>query len=387
MPQPAGRFGAARARVHAGSEVPIRHPLQSLLLATACAGASPPAPAPPVDPPCDQLPVETDVAKTLAARWAEGGVVAVGEHHGVVAQIDLVVAVIDALPQGAGPLDFAWELWPGSVSVEGAEGSWPGWSTVLAARYWPEPLHVAEYERVYNALVRAHQRGVAVSVVGLSPDCSVAPTPTGASDALACFSSRDDTMLKLLQQRRRDHSGRGLLLYAGWRHVGDARWPDAPEPLGRRLPPHWGVYRVLLSGPEGSRGRTCGGLADRLASRRESPVGVSTQHVAQTVPDCLDVGGPSLPLSSVFDLLVGFSEHSAATAYTGWDRLPQSTTATAAWNRLETTLMDRSPTSDWRRWATDKVDEQVALEPPNPSSCSRTLPSAGDEHHGAKGGE
>lgn len=351
-----------------------RHSLAAAL-AMACGtppvqAPTPTAPAPaPIAPhtvaACHRAAVpdaKTGVVDHLLAALRTHDLVAVGEHHGDVAQVDLLVELIQRLDR---PTLLAMELVPRAARFE------DGWAAIVGDRYWPAPLHVEAYARVHTAVTAARARGIDVVWVGLAPDCRLPTevTDTDRSAAIACFRSRDAAMLDALRTARADHSEHAVLLSAGWRHLAGARLTDGPKTLGTALPAHWSVLRVVLAGTEARETgptATCGGTPQALAAAAGTPIWLDTTAVDWTLDHCLDTPS-SHPLADAFDVIVGLPEGLAPQAMPAdfWARVPADDRA--AWARTRRVLMDQatpdaSPTAlaTWARGDVASLAEQQA---------------------------
>lgn len=313
-----------------------------LVLLTACASVS--EPAIPIaachEPAAEALQQSMGPVQAIGERLRSGGVVLLGEHHGDVAEIDLLVSVIAALDQ---PVVLAMELVPVQAPANPELSDWPD---IVGDRYWPAPLYFSEYRRVLEALVAARARGVAVQLAGLAPDCRLPEAPSDAhrSEAIACFRGRDAFMAHRLQDLRMEHPGLPILVSAGWRHVSAVRLPGAEKPLGALLPAHWPVERILLAGTEDrAEGAvaTCMGGPLFFAGQAEAPVRFQAEALEWRLVDCVDTAS-TRALSDAFDQVVGLPEAPAPTPWTAADFARVSAEDRAAWDRTHRVLMGRS---------------------------------------------
>ena len=331
--------------------------------------------------------VDGDAVDHLTSRLQSGALL-VGEHHGQVAEIDLLVDVIAEQTQ---PVLVAMELLPASAQGEldgmlAADSfSEAAWLAIVGERYWPAPLHVREYVRVAEAAWKRSRDGVDVRLIGLAPDCRLGPLPDSRT-AIACFRDRDDAMLRVLREVRASHPQHRLVVSAGWRHLSAVRLPSAPKVMGESWPAHWPATRVLLTAPEraaeaGGWVSTCGAGPSALAEARNGPVVVDLAHESAaglTLGGCVDLPkADTRSLSKAFDLLVALPPGAPPTPLDEDAFQLVDPSDRAAWVRTRRELMGQAdaPTSPtaWASWAREDVDglraQLQAVE-----GCPTTLP-------------
>ena len=335
--------------------------------------------------------LEGPIADRLTAYLDSGQALLLGEHHGQVAEVALLLDLVGHLQM---PTMVAMELLPASQQAEldalvsADTFSHKAWMGVVGDRYWPAPLHVSEYEDVARAVWSRRQDGVDVRLVGLAPDCRLPPSPSASdrSTALTCFGDRDASMLTILRGARATHPDHALVVSAGWRHVSKVRLPSAPKALGELWPRHWPATRVLLSAPEraldtGGWVSTCGSGPTELASAHRKPISIALSvppGAALQLGDCVDLPKPDgRPLHEAFDLLVGLAKGTAPTPLDEDDFALVDPEDRAAWARTRTVLMghDSAPSTPagWAAWAHEDVSVLSAQLQSAPG-CHDALP-------------
>lgn len=315
--------------------------------------------------------VPQPVRELLLARQRAGHALLIGEHHGQVAEVDLLASLI--MGQST-PVLVAMELLPAAAQPQldallaADRFSRSDYNGVVGKRYWPAPLHVEEYTRVAEAAwsVR-NEKGVDVRLIGLAPDCRLGPMPDSKA-AMDCFRERDAAMLQTLRAARKDHPDHALIVSAGWRHLTAVRLPSAARVLGESWPAHWPATRVLLTAPEravpnGGWVSTCGAGPTSLARARQAPVAIDLSLPSAqllSLGGCVDLpSADDRPLGKAFDLLVALPPAAAPRAWTS-DHFRQVAPADrAAWARTRMELMGQAeaPESpeEWARWASEDV--------------------------------
>ncbi len=366
----------------------------ALTLGACRASESTPAPADAFDPTavpaCHQAvarglqPIHLDAVAVVVKLLASNDVVLLGEHHSDVAEIDFLVSVIDALDR---PTVLAMELLPRAAQADInqalvaetlSEEAWPG---IVGAKYWPAPLHVAEYSRILDAVRAARQRGIDVQISGLAPQCTLPSNPRRADRerAIRCFKERDDRMLDRLRHVHVDLPKHAILVSAGWRHVSATRLPGAPRAMGMDLPAHWSAQRLLLAGTEqtladGTVRATCAGAPAAIAEVVGKPVFLPSEPTPWTLSDCVDTGEPvTRRFAGSFDGVIGLL---AAPAPTPWDRyafarVPAEDRTT--WSRTRNSLMNEpwpsgSP-EELERWASQDIAAVAAQQARRTVGC------------------
>ncbi len=370
------------------------------LALVACGGSAPPTEGPPGTPPeaCLVPWIESAIAtgdraaSSVAADLLSRDVVLLGEHHGIVAEIDFLVAVMDAAVAQGRPFLLAMELVPAAANgllsdvLQAPTLDAHAWVHVAAYRPWPAPLMGAEYARVFEAAHRAQKAGVLVAMAGLAPDCRVGANADAAA-AIQCYKGRDNAMNAHLKALREAHPGVPVLVSAGFRHVSALRLPESPEGLGMLLPAHWSVSRVLLSGPERADGETawtatCGGILDAVAASVGGPARFRLDHgptANLTLGGCVDLGrADARPVGRAFDTAIGLPAWTPLTPWTDADVAALPETAYQTWATTARSLMDlpSAPTSaaEWRAWAEAEVARTNEMQPKPAAGCATALP-------------
>lgn len=355
-------------------------------------GSSEPAPAldPATLPECHRTIAATlsaadlDAASKIIELLHTHDAVLLGEHHADVAEIDFLVSVLHKLER---PTVLAMELLPHAAQADInralvtetlSDQAWPG---IVGFKYWPAPLHVAEYSRVLDAVRAARARGVDVQIVGLAPQCRLPPNPRPAQrdTAIRCFKERDDRMLDRLRQIRVDLPKHTILVSAGWRHVSATRLPGAPRAMGMDLPAHWSSARVLLAGTEQSAGEgqaraTCSGAPAAIAEAVGRPVYLSASQPTWSLSTCVALEGESMrPLDASFDAVIGLP---AGPPPTPWDRYTFARVPAedrTAWTRTRTSLMAQSwpggSPEELERWAAQDLAQVTAQQTGRSTGC------------------
>jgi len=329
-------------------------------------------------------PAQLDAVSIVVGLLAANDVVMLGEHHSDVAEIDFLVSVIEALDK---PTVLAMELLPRAAQADINQAlvaetlSEQAWPSIVGAKYWPAPLHVAEYSRILDAVRAARTRGLDLQIIGLAPQCTLPsnPQPTDRNRAIRCFKERDARMLDRLRQVHVDLPAHAILVSAGWRHVSAKRLPDAPRAMGMDLPAHWSSQRLLLAGTEealadGTVRATCGGTPASIAQAVGGPVFLPAGPTPWTLSDCVDTGSPvTRRLVAYFDGVIGLP---AGPAPTPWDRyafarVPAEDRTT--WARTRNSLMNEpwpggSP-EELERWAAQDVAAIAAHQAQRTVGC------------------
>ncbi len=365
----------------------------ALVMGLGACRATEPAPLSPMDlvPECHQAIADTldpehlDAAAVVVDLLHKHDAVLLGEHHADVAEIDFLVSVLNQIER---PTALAMELIPRAaqnalnralMAETLTDRSWPG---IVGHKYWPAPLHVAEYSRILDAVRAARARGVDIQIIGLAPQCRLPPGGDSQhrAQAIRCFKERDDRMLDRLREVRVDLPAHTILVSAGWRHVSATRLPSSPRAMGMDLPAHWSIQRILLAGTEqaledGRSRATCGGAPAAIAEAAGRPVFLSASQPTWGLSSCVEVEGESMePLDKSFDAVIGLP---AGAAPTPWDRYTFARVPAedrTAWARTRASLMAKS----WpdggpealERWAAQDVAKTAARQAARVVDCS-----------------
>ena len=200
---------------------------------------------------------DLDAASKIIELLHTHDAVLLGEHHDV-AEIDFL-SVLHKLERPTVLAMSPAACCPGRDQSGARTETFHQWPGIVGFKYWPAPLHVAEYSRVLDAVRAARARGVDVQIVGLAPQCRLPPNPRPAQRdaAIRCFKERDDRMLDRLRQIRVDLPKHTILVSAGWRHVSATRLPVHRGPWAWTSPRTGRLRACCWPAPSSRRARSC----------------------------------------------------------------------------------------------------------------------------------
>lgn len=337
-----------------------------LVLALGCAATQP---SPPVDVPACIASEAKEVQRSgsfdpvgaVAQEVSSADVVAVGEFHRIVAEIEFFAQVIG---RSRGPFDVGLELLPASrqndldalVTAETFE-SWTWWS-IVGDRHDLKPLDFAEYEAIPRAVWEANRARPddPIRLVGLLPDCRVASHPSREA-VIDCFRDRDASMAAIAEEEVLG-KGRRLLLGAGTFHVArrmedpdSEPWPTVTGVLAKTR----SVRTVLLAGPIEGDGATwgalCGGLFESLHGSMGRAFVVPTARLDLSLSCLGPAAGGHVPLADAFDLVVELGPSTAEPS--ALDSVAFSAIGPAAlrtWDQTRTDLYGEAPWETAEAW-------------------------------------